>query len=150
MLYYFASWLEGVPSVATLILRVEENLSLGKKHAAGEPTHAHLPALPALAQALLYGPLVAIRGSQDAITSDICLLSCAGDPGAMSAPSTLPHWHQGSASETAHQRRSPPRPSPRGAPTTEPASPRLVVLLLQLHAESIALRASGAIFFIHN
>jgi len=35
--------------------------------------HAHLPVIPALAQALLYGPPAAIRGSQDPITSDICL-----------------------------------------------------------------------------
>lgn len=29
------------------------------------PTHAHLRTVPALAQALVYGPLMAIRGSQD-------------------------------------------------------------------------------------
>ena len=112
--------------------------------------YAPLPALPALAQTLLYGPLVAIRGSQDPITSDICSRSHAGDPGAASAPSTLPHQHQGSAPGTAHQQGSPPRPSPWGAPATEPPSPRLDALLLQLRTESIVLRANGAIFFINN
>lgn len=145
LLFCLLTWRS--PRVATLILRVEENLLLGKKHAAGEISHAHLPTLPALAQALLYGPLVAIRGSQDPITSDTRSHSHAGDPGAASAPSTLPHQHQGSAPETACQQGSPSCPSPWAAPTAEPHSPRLDALLLQLHAESIALRVNGAIFF---
>lgn len=42
----------------------------------------------ALVQALLYGSLVAIRGPQDSITSDICLHSHASGPGAKE--STVP------------------------------------------------------------
>lgn len=70
--------------------------------------------------------------------SDICLHSHAGDSGAMTTLSTLPHQHQGSPPVTAHERGSPPCPSP----CDRVALALVNDLLLQLCAESTTLCAN--------